>query len=476
MPALQVQVWLWRVSLRQLWSSSGGHEHTGRRGCAALLGAAVVAGLAAVLAQVGLAGVDGVLPVTVVLPWVSAVAILVFAGATLAALCSMTDDYPVRQALAALPLADGAILLGAVAPVVVALLLGGGLLVPAISAGVVALTGAGAGAVWPTVAGSVGLGLAAGLILSAGARSLVRVLGGSRGSVYPAGIVGLGALGLGVLACLRATGPTGMWWRDVVVPGSASSVASRAPGGVPVVAAIALAGALAVYCYAVPSDLGRPGESRPLVVWSPRGPWPLLWLEVVRLARQPRLVGSLAAVHAVALAGFWWLSRSVEPAIRADVLGAVLTVFAAALVHPFLLLRGYSAVPYPAQVLLGQPVLRWLSRLAGACALLVSIPVLLLVLVAAGPWGSPAFAMFAAGVSLLGAGLGLAVGVVRPLGPGAVAVETGLLMATGLLLYAALVGMGQLVSTPASLGCACLVAGVGAFAVAGAAERRRGVL
>ena len=67
MPALQVQVWLWRVSLRQLWSSSGGHEHTGRRGCAALLGAAVVAGLAAVLAQVGLAGVDGVLPVTVVL-------------------------------------------------------------------------------------------------------------------------------------------------------------------------------------------------------------------------------------------------------------------------------------------------------------------------------------------------------------------------------------------------------------------------
>ena len=470
--AVKLQVCLWRVCLRQLWSRRGGDEDTALRVGATLLGVGVLAGLAAGLAKVGLAGGDGTLPLPVVLPWVSAGAVLFPAGATLAALCSMTDDYPVRQALIALPLPDGAILLGLVGPVVVALLLGGALLVPATCVGIMGLTGAGAAAVWPAVAGSVVLGLAYGLILSAAARLLARLLGGSRGMVYPAGIAGLAALALAMLAALRSTSPVGIWWREGLVPGSASSAASRGPGGVLGTAALGLVVGIGLYCFAVPGELGRPGEARPLVVWTPRGPWPLLRLEVVRLARHPRLVGSLVACSAVGTGGLWWLSRWSDPVSRQDVLGAVVTVFAATLVHPFLLLRGYSAVPYPPQVLLGQRPVRWLARLAGAGAVLVGAPVLVLV-IAAALWGSPGYALFAAGVAFLGAALGLAVGVVRPLGPAAVAGETGLLMASGSVLYAALIGLGQLFDAPASLGSACLVAGVCALGVAGIAEGRR---
>ncbi len=472
MAFLSVQRWFWRIAFRQLLAPTGGSRSTPARWTVLAFGLIGSAAAAAVVARLAAAGASGTLPVSLALPWLSAAGVLVFAGTTLAALCAMTDDYPVRQALVALPLSERSIMLGVVAPTVVTVCACGALLLPALVVGLGTLTGTTPARLVQPVAGSLVLGSAVGLLLATAARVVARRLGGSRGLAYPLGVVTLVGLGVATVVALRGGGPAALWWRAVLVPASAGSFAEAAPGGtlVPAGCGLLLAGWL--YCSVVPGDLGRATGARPMIVWSPTWPLALFWLEVLRLSRHPRLVGSLLAVGAVALGGLLWLSRVSDPATRLDVLGAVLTISAATLVHPFLLLSTCVPRPYPPQLLLGESTVRWWSRVFGACCLLVGPSVLALLVVTAGPLRALGYAVFSAGVSLLAAALGLAVGVVRPLAPGAVAAETGLLMAAVLLLYALLLGLGHIYSAPASLGAACSVAGLVALVLAGVTERR----
>ncbi len=112
MTAARIQLCLWRVSLRQLSTRGDGRRPTTTRTVATTGVTGVACLAAAVLAGVALTGSAGRLPIALVLPWASAALVLAVAGTTTAAICSLTDDLPVRRALAALPIGDRSVMLG----------------------------------------------------------------------------------------------------------------------------------------------------------------------------------------------------------------------------------------------------------------------------------------------------------------------------------------------------------------------------
>jgi len=388
--------------------------------------------------------------------------------------CSLVDGERIVAALRPLPVSDHIIGAGLAAVTLSILALSGVILAPAVSVLISTTTGfpIAYAASWTAIA--LVTGLVVGMIIAIAARRTIERLRGSRVLLYPLSLA-LSCLVIG--ACLWSLGTRAKSPRAWItfLPMLRQAVVEQntvRAAGLLLVASTAALLVGPLYSKTLGAPLRPPASARTLLKWSAAGHCPIVRLELTRLTRLPRFIGSLAAVSVVLLGAGTWIART-GAAERTDVTSGLCTIVAVVAAQPFMILRGHSPRSAPPQVILSGTPGRWLGSLLLACATMMALPTGTFWIINAVYLHQGGLSVFFCGVLAAAVGAGFLVGELMQVGPNNSFGEVVGLLAVSSFVYGGLIGAGKTIRTPTGLGLVATFAGVTGVAVAILIEHRR---
>ena len=327
----------------------------------------------------------------------------------------------------------------------------------------------------------LGQGFSVGSLLTAISRAIVLCFRLGRACVYPF------AVGLWVLAVTAAF----LGWRGgkgVMTPVTAQVF--RAISLWPIIGRAVNAGqtdismvvllwvtmiiglifALGIYYASLSRTLDVPSHGEVMFSWHASGRLPLVYLQLVKLLRRPRIAGSVTAASMILLV-FWWVVRT-QPAVARESLSQFSYVIAGSiLAHVPLIARGSAELP--AEVALLRSPRSWSWSVISASLVVAACPAILFLTAMTMLITSSADVVFGAGVIVFGCSLGALLGAIMRPGEGMSGAEAGGLFLTGIAIYLCVQILGQAFNDPVRTGLAIAVLALLILALGPEIEERR---
>lgn len=327
------------------------------------------------------------------------------------------------------------------------------------------ITGVSAGLLTMIVLSLLVQGFSIGAILTALSRTIILRFQRGRTAIYPLAVSlwtfitiaaflgwhgGHGAMQLVTVQVFRVTS---LW--PVIGPAAGGAHTNVLPVVLP--GLIAVAGviiALVVYYLSLSRTLEMPSHGHILFSWRAQTIFPLVYLQMVKLLRRPRVAGSIIAASII-LVGCWWVVRVQVSTARGSLSELSYVIAGSVLAHVPLIARG-SAGEIPAEVALLRNPRSWAWSVTLASLLVIAFPAILFIGAMTSLVAGMGSLLFGCGFIFFGCSLGAVLGaIIRP-GDGTGGAEAGGLFVIGIVVYSSVMALGQAFASAGRAGLAAI--------------------